>query len=98
MKIVKYTLDPNNPKPLSKNALARIDAISDDDIDYSDIPELDENFFKQAKLHMPEPKKGIYIRLDADILEWLKSQGKGYQTRMNAMLRTIMEHDSHIHK
>jgi uncharacterized protein (DUF4415 family) len=38
-------------------------------------------------------KKGVYVRLDADIVEWLKSKGKGYQTRMNAMLRALMETD-----
>ncbi len=40
---------------------------------------------------MPEPKKGVYIRLDPDILAWLKANGKGYQTRVNAMLRTLMD-------
>ena len=98
MKTVKYTLDPNNPKPISKETLARIDAISDDEIDYSDIPELDEDFWKRAQLNMPEPKKGIYVRLGTDVLDWLKSKGTGYQTRMNAMLRAMMEHDTHIHK
>ena len=38
-------------------------------------------------------KKGIYIRLDTDVLTWLKSKGKGYQTRMNAILRALMERD-----
>ena len=41
----------------------------------------------------PQPKKGIYIRLDTDVLTWLKSKGKGYQTRMNAILRALMERD-----
>ena len=42
---------------------------------------------------MPRPKKGVYVRLDEDVLKWLKSKGKGYQTRMNAMLRALMERD-----
>ena len=42
---------------------------------------------------MPRPKKGVYVRLDADVIEWLKSKGKGYQTRMNAMLRVLMKSD-----
>ena len=46
---------------------------------------------------MPQPKKAVYVRLDADVLDWLKSQGKGYQTRMNAMLRALMESDRHPH-
>ena len=73
--------------------LREIESIQDKDIDYSDIPEADESFWRRAELQMPEPKKGIHVRLDADILDWLKSKGKGYQTRMNAMLRTLMESD-----
>ena len=78
---------------ISKKRLKELEAIKDNDIDYSDIPELDENFWKGAELRMPQPKKGVYIRLDGDVLDWLKSKGKGYQTRMNAMLRALMESD-----
>ncbi len=37
------------------------------------------------------PKKDIHIRLDADIVDWFKSRGKGYQTRINAMLRAVVQ-------
>ncbi len=78
---------------ISKERLQEIEAIRDEDIDYSDIPEADADFWRRAELHMPQPKKGVYLRLDADVLEWLKSRGKGYQTRVNAMLRALMESD-----
>ena len=78
---------------ISAKRLREIESIQDEDIDYSDIPEADESFWRRAELRMPQPKKGIYVRLDADVLDWLKSKGKGYQTRMNAMLRTLMESD-----
>ena len=78
---------------ISKKRLTEIEAIRDEDIDYSDIPEADESFWRRAELQMPQPKKGVYVRLDADVIEWLKSKGKGYQTRMNAMLRVLMESD-----
>ena len=78
---------------ISKKRLKAIEAIQDEDIDYSDIREADESFWRRAELQMPRPKKGICVRLDADVLEWLKSKGKGYQTRMNAMLRVLMESD-----
>ncbi len=65
--------------------------MSDTDIDYSDIPLLDSEFFKKGKLRLPKTKPLISIRLDSDILEWFKSQGAGYQTRMNAVLRMYME-------
>ena len=50
----------------------------------------DANFWKNAHLVMPKPKKTITIRLDADLLDWLRQQ-KGYQTRINAVLRTYMQ-------
>jgi uncharacterized protein (DUF4415 family) len=78
---------------ISKQRIEEIEAIPDEQIDYSEIPELGDDFWTRAKLHMPEPKKGVYIRLDADVLAWLKAGGKGYQTRLNAMLRALMESD-----
>ena len=78
---------------ISKKRLQEIDAIPEEDIDYSDIPEADAEFWRRAELHMPQSKQGVYVRLDADVLAWLKSKGKGYQTRLNAMLRVLMESD-----
>jgi len=50
----------------------------------------DSAFWRKAKVVMPQPKETITIRLDADLLEWLRRQ-KGYQTRINAVLRSYME-------
>jgi uncharacterized protein (DUF4415 family) len=50
----------------------------------------DAKFWQKARVVMPEAKKPITIRLDGDLLEWLRKQ-KGYQTRINAVLRTYME-------
>ncbi len=74
-----------------KSDLKRIDAQGDQDIDYSDIPELDEDFFKKARVVVPPGKKQLTLRLDADVLEWMKAQGKGYQSRINAILRAYYE-------
>jgi len=60
-------------------------------IDYSDIPELDEAFWKNTVVEYPERKKPVTLRLDADILEWFRSAGKGYQTKINAILRSYYE-------
>ena len=58
-------------------------------------PEPDEQEFEvdwsKARLVIPEPKKPVSIRLDRDVLEFFKAQGKGYQTRINAVLRAYME-------
>ena len=69
----------------------RLDAMTDDDIDCSDIAELDAEFFKNAEVVMPPEKKHLSIRLDADVLDWMKAQGKGYQSRINAILRSYYE-------
>jgi uncharacterized protein (DUF4415 family) len=71
--------------------LEQIEAIPDKEINYTEIPETDEAFWEKAELRMPQPKKGVYLRLDQDLLDWLKRQGPGYQTRINAILRSYME-------
>ena len=63
----------------------------DEDIDYTDISALDEDFFKNARVLVPPGKRQLTIRLDADVLAWLKAQGKGYQSRINAILRMYYE-------
>ena len=50
----------------------------------------DAEFWKKARVVVPAPKQTITIRLDADLLEWLRKR-KGYQTRINAVLRTYMD-------
>lgn len=54
-------------------------------------PELDNAWFRRAKLVVPQPKQAVSIRLDRDVTEWFKRQGRGYQTRINAVLRTYVE-------
>jgi uncharacterized protein (DUF4415 family) len=50
----------------------------------------DEEFWKEAKIVLPPIKETMTIRLDADVLEWFRKQGKGYQTRINAVLRSYV--------
>jgi len=78
-------------KDTTKSDLKRLDAMDDAAIDYSDIPALDEGFFRQARVVVPPGKKQLTIRLDADVLSWLKQQGRGYQSRINAILRAYYE-------
>jgi uncharacterized protein (DUF4415 family) len=63
----------------------------DAQIDYSDIPPLDKSFYKKATEAWPPTKQQLTIRLDADVLRWLKAPGRGYQTRINRILRAAME-------
>jgi uncharacterized protein (DUF4415 family) len=66
----------------------------DSDIDYSDIPPLDKAFLKKATTAWPPAKTQLTIRLDVDVLHWLKGHGRGYQTRINRILRVVMESQS----
>jgi uncharacterized protein (DUF4415 family) len=67
-----------------------------DHIDYSDIPETDEEFWEEAEVHLPRNKQSLTIRLDAEIIEWFKQNGNGYQTKMNAVLKSYMlKHKEH---
>jgi uncharacterized protein (DUF4415 family) len=104
MAIVRYKLDPKNPPKMTEEELARFDAIKDEDIDYSDIPDMgDANWsqfmsLKELMDKLNTPKSSVTIRYDADIIEWFKAntgtdgkRGKGYQTAMNAVLRSYVE-------
>ena len=71
--------------------LKNLDKIKDKEIDYSDISELDEAFWENAVIEYPEKKKPVTLRLDADVLEWFRSLGKGYQTRINSVLGSFYE-------
>lgn len=69
----------------------------DSEINYSDIPPLDDKFWQNAvKNPFYKPTKTpTTVRVDSDVLAWLKAQGKGYQTRMNSILRKAMIRSIH---
>ena len=74
----------------------QVDALTDEQVRDSieadqDAHPTDEGFWKTAKVVMPRPKETITIRLDADVLEWFREGGKGYQTRINAILRSYKQ-------
>jgi uncharacterized protein (DUF4415 family) len=53
---------------------------------------VDEDFWRDARVVMPRPNKAsVHLRLDADVLEWFREQGRGHLSRMNAVLRSFME-------
>jgi len=99
-KTVRFEVDLNNLPPLTDEQKAELKALSempDSEIDYSDIPPLDDAFWKNAvrnPFYKPT-KTSTTVRVDSDVLAWLKSQGKGYQTRINAILREAMLRSLH---
>jgi uncharacterized protein (DUF4415 family) len=92
-KIVSHT--PETLPPLTKADRAKLKALAarpDSEIDTSNIPEMTDEQWQHARRgHFYRPRKlQITARVDADVLDWLKSQGRGYQSRINAILRREM--------
>jgi uncharacterized protein (DUF4415 family) len=99
-KTVRREVDLNDLPPITEERKAELESLaemSDGKIDYSDIPPLDDAFWKNAvrnPFYKPT-KTSTTIRVDSDVLAWLKSQGKGYQTRINSILREAMLRSVH---
>ncbi len=76
---------------ISRKRKKEIEAIEDKDIDYSDIPETDADFWANAKLIEPDRTQHVTLRLKKSVLDYFKAQGaKGYQTRINAVLESYV--------
>jgi uncharacterized protein (DUF4415 family) len=94
-KLVRKTLADSPMTPARKRKLSRLAARPDAEIDFSDIPPLKESFWKNAvrnPFYRPV-KQQLTVRLDSDVVAWLRQQGKGYQTRLNSVLREAMLED-----
>lgn len=92
--IVKRTLDLKNPPALSSEQMAHLNAtasMSDDLIDYSDAPYREDALWMKAADELPQTKRQITLRIDAEVLEFFKSTGTRYQSRINAVLRSYVE-------
>lgn len=90
----KITRTTSKARTRGETDFRRMHRMGDADIDDSDIPRLGKSFWKTAKLRMPEPKDRLTIRVDHDVVQWLKKAGSGYQTRINAILRSYMRAQS----
>jgi len=92
-KTLVYQLKPDRQLTArQKREIQKLATMPEDQVDTSDIPELPPGAWKNAvrgKWYRPV-KKAVSIRLDADVLAWLKAKGSGYQTRVNNLLRERM--------
>ncbi len=80
----------------SRTDWARIDAMSDEDIDTSDIPPLSEEFFGKAQLRMPKSPVKVSVLVDPDTLAWFQTQGARAEQQMSVALRIYAEaHKTH---
>jgi len=90
----KITRTTSKTRTKGQTDFRRLSQMRDAAIDDSDIPRLDKAFWDKAKLTMPKSKERLTIRVDHDVVQWLKRAGSGYQTRINAILRSYMKAQS----
>ena len=91
-KLVHSVIAERPMTPARKRKLAKLAQRPDSEIDFSEIPPLEESFWKDAvrnPFYRPV-KQQLAVRLDADVVAWLRRQGKCYQTRLNHVLRRAM--------
>ena len=83
----------------SQTDWARVDGLTEEEIEEAarsdpDNPLLDDEFWKDAEILLPEGKERVTMRLDKEVVDWFRQEGKGYQSRMNAVLRSYMKASS----
>ncbi len=78
-------------KKQSETDWARIDAMTDEDIDTSDSPPLGDDFFTRAEWRMPEKNRAVTLSVDSEVLKWFEGQGADFQQRVNAALKIYAE-------
>ena len=84
-------MNVKNLKKPSETDWARIDRMTDEEIDISDSPPLDDDFFARAEWRMPEKKRAVTLSVDSEVLKWFEGQGADFQQRVNAALKIYAE-------
>lgn len=93
--IMRYTaaeIEAMRRRGEDRTDITRLDALSEAELEAA-IAEDDEGGFdwSRAEIGFPQPKQQLTVRFDRDVIDWFKAQGRGYQTRMNAVLRSYVE-------
>ncbi|MDP9471799.1 MAG: BrnA antitoxin family protein [Chloroflexota bacterium] len=92
---VRYTadeIDQMRRRGEDQTDWGRVDALTEEELEASiDHAEEGEFDWSTVQVGIPSPKQQLTVRFDADVVEWFKAQGAGYQTRMNAVLRSFVE-------
>jgi uncharacterized protein (DUF4415 family) len=84
-------MNRENLNSTSRTNWAALEAMSDEDIDYSDIPPLTDEFFERATLQIPVDQAQNLVQLDPDVKQWFQNQGDQYKTLINSVLRQYIE-------
>ncbi|MDY7016568.1 MAG: BrnA antitoxin family protein [Cyanobacteriota bacterium] len=87
-------MNDNNLNNTSRTDWTALEEMTDDEIDYSDLAPLDEDFFEKAVLRIPAEQARNLIQLDPDIMAWFRAQGEDNKTRINTILRRYIESQS----
>jgi uncharacterized protein (DUF4415 family) len=91
MTIVNYTPDSSKKTQLTEEQEVKLANLADKDIDYSDIPALDDDFWDNAKLVTPDLTQPVTLRVKQSVLQYFQGNNKkGYQSRMNAVLESYV--------
>ncbi len=90
----------NEKSTIARHSLSQVKAMRDrgEDQTRPEAPEaesLGADFWKSARVVMPAGKTSVHLRLDSDVVEWFKANGKGHLTRMNAVLRAYVDAQKH---
>ncbi|MDF5736226.1 MULTISPECIES: BrnA antitoxin family protein [unclassified Nostoc] len=85
----------NDLNNTSRTDWAGLEAMTDEDIDYSDIPPLSDEFFENATLRIPATRASDLIQLDSEVIMWFRKQGAEYKTLINSVLRRYIENSGH---
>lgn len=84
-------MNANDSSNTSRTNWAALEATSDEEIDYSDIPPLTEEFFAKATLRIPAAQAHNLVQIDPDIMSWFQAQNAEYKTLINSVLRRYIE-------
>lgn len=84
-------MNKGDTSDISKTNWERVDSLTDEEIDTSDIPPLDDHFFRKARWRRPLPERTVAVQVDGETLAWFQSQGEECEERMAAALRIYAE-------
>ncbi len=84
-------MSENNLKNTSKTNWAKLETMTDEEIDTSDIPPLDEKFFANARLRMPRGKVAVTVSVEKDVVDWYQAQGEESKALMSVALKIYAE-------
>lgn len=86
-------MSANDSSNTSRTNWAALEAMTDEEIDYSDIPPLTGEFFEKATFRVPATQAHNLIQLDPDVMAWFQSQSAEYKTLINSVLRHYIENN-----